>query len=758
MFSRWLRKKAVTIAVVLIIMTAFLWLYSRTKPVDDVGVNRALAVQFMNSRHLDNTLFPETVKYGGTIWQVGFTSNNASLLLEPKTGQIAILNKETGRIWSGSPTASELSEDATKGTWSSNLQSPFIFSYVKKDQVNEMLSSPVGEEAVVSWERMDQGFGVSYMMDELGFQFYVEYALTPDGFSVHIPEHGILESKENKLTNYEILPFFGAVLKGKSDGYLFVPDGPGGLITFNKDTIKNIQPYSYPIYGDDRAALTHSSNSMRTNILYPVFGMKRGNDGFIGIMEDGQFHATITASPAGVTTGFYRVNVKIPLRRLYERPSSMSNWVQTYENDMLAESVKIQYVLLDEGQADYVTMAHAYRNYLISNTGVAPLAHHQEEPPLFLEALMSAAEPTMMGDRLIVATTFKQLEDMAIKLKEAGVKNLKIGITGWNKGGYPGKLPVRFPMESAIGGNEGFIAARDKLKQEGIQLYLNDDYQKAFAKGGGFSSSRDGVYDISGRQFQGKLASDWYAEGSDFNLINPRIMNARYFRQALETYDKLNIEGIALGGVADFVFSDFHPKNHMTRKETAQEFIKMMDQAERTIGYTMVGPDAFAIGHADHLTNFPLMGNGDFLVDTTVPFYAIALHGLLTYSSVPSNQRANPTTDFLKGIEYGALPSFIVSHIDSSAMTRTIFSNFYQTRFDNMEKQISKEYDAIHQALGDVWDKAITGHREVAEGVYETAYETGKSVWTNYNDVAVNYEGVKIAPMSFAVTTEGRQR
>ena len=49
-------------------------------------------------------------------------------------------------------------------------------------------------------------------------------------------------------------------------------------------------------------------------------------------------------------------------------------------------------------------------------------------------------------------------------------------------------------------------------------------------------------------------------------------------------------------------------------------------------------------------------------------------------------------------------------------------------------------YKKFNNNLGDTYSQFITGHEKLANGVYKTTYENGKSVIVNYNYADYDYK------------------
>lgn len=104
------------------------------------------------------------------------------------------------------------------------------------------------------------------------------------------------------LTEFSVFPYLGAVFgENDTEGYLFVPDGIGGIMDFSIDGNATSQ-FVGNVYGSDLALLSNYDNTiyseMRSalHVEYPVYGLVRDGNSFVAIIEEGETQADIVAS------------------------------------------------------------------------------------------------------------------------------------------------------------------------------------------------------------------------------------------------------------------------------------------------------------------------------------------------------------------------------------------------------------------------------------------------------------------------------
>jgi hypothetical protein len=80
---------------------------------------------------------------------------------------------------------------------------------------------------------------------------------------------------------------------------------------------------------------------------------------------------------------------------------------------------------------------------------------------------------------------------------------------------------------------------------------------------------------------------------------------------------------------------------------------------------------------------------------------------------------------------------------------------FYSTNYKDWLQEIVSQYQKYEEALGDVQNEFITGHREIEKGVFETTYSNGKHIIVNYNDKQVNVGDVVVKAKDYIVSKGG---
>lgn len=653
------------------------------------------------------------------------SNDRYTLLVNPANTGIAVVDRSSGYRWTSSPTSEQLAEETIKGQLLTNLQSTFILTYVKtegNDQTIRQVTNALDPKVTNEIRRGDDTLQVSYWMESNGIGFSVQYELTEHGLKTRIPSEGIREDGQFKVFSIELLPFFGAA-GGSEDGYIFVPDGPGGLVKFGAERAGISRGYSHQVYGLEltNAGNWSRSGERREDIAYPVFGMKRGDQAYVAILTEGADSANITAYAPGLKSSRYNVSSSQMYREEYlYRMSRLAAPVKAIQKQRLETDREVEYRFLSGGDADYVGMAAAYRGYLEETGRLGERLEPVDHVPLHLKVMGGNYEEAFNGVQYTAATTFGQAQEMVERLAGRGVHDMRVIYYGWqNKGDYD--MYKRFPIEPKLGGEEAAASFAAAMREKDIDVYFEEDFVWIDGDESALTGKNNGIRGIDGTVF---IDEGWF-------ISKPE----RTVAMAYETIDKLKeigVSGLLYNYLGEMVFHDYDRSGIGTRGHTIGIYQGLFDYTRETLGSAGVyrGND-YAIGHTDFVTMLPYDSSYDFMVDETVPFYPIALHGHVEYTFGDGNLRNNVEYEFLKAIEYGALPSFFLTYDDSRKLRYTPSRYLFSSQYEKWLDWIQKEYESF-DSLASVYAQRIVGHEKRSEERYVTTYEDGTQVIVDY--------------------------
>ncbi|MBO0600597.1 hypothetical protein I2483_02880 [Sporosarcina sp. E16_3] len=681
------------------------------------------------------------------------------LRADPKTGHFTVENKKIGDVLKSFPNPDKWDEEKTAASWQSHLKSPFMFSYVetkeRKDQVKE--SNYFSSKSNITFEKIENGYRVTYEIPDLGFVIPIEVRLEEDFVETIVLADDIQENVNAKkdngahLVSLRLFPFLGADNSDDEEGFLFLPDGSGVLVDFKKNRASTNSLYSERIYGFDQAFATKASLSSRLPIKMPVFGIKANNQAILGVVHEGDTYTNIVSAPSESYSQYNWVTGEHLFRFKVFQPTNKqkTDGFYIYSKDMQRTKRAIRYYMIDE--ADYVNMAGRYRQYLMEEQGLKRKESDDKNLELSLHILGGGMKSGFIWDSYLPLTTTEQAIDIVKDLGSLGVNDMSITYHGWEKSGY-GKYGSHFPIAKKLGGNDEMKEFTDFAREKGHSVYLDaSTYTYNSTGANGFRANRDGLRDL------GSNVMEFKKRDNNTVLVSPRFMQGIIFKE-LEKAKELGVQGYLFGeGIGSSLPSDYN-ENHIAERHEVKEIQKdIIKKTKEEFGDVRITSGNFyTLQDSSHIEQMHNDYSYDLFVDRTIPFAQIALHGLVSYSFNYGNMSGNVKESLLKGIEYGATPSFLVTYEESHRLleSRSMY-RFYSTYYKDWEAEIASQYQLFNEALADVQDQFIVDHREITKGVFETKYENKKRIIVNYNEHSYTYDGNKVGAEGFIILEGG---
>jgi hypothetical protein len=627
---------------------------------------------------------------------------------------------------------------------------------------------PQKEAGTATPKRIADGIRIDYALTSIGLHFTMEYRLAADGLEVKVPFESIREANGCRLVSLEPLPYFDAA-NAAEDGYLFVPDGSGAIIRFKEKHLEYFDRYYQSIYGGDYAFNTKTKetvlknskedvfSSPRENIAMPVFGVKRGKQGFTGIVTAGDHDAKVIASPSGYQNiGLYRSSVEFTYRNDDVIFIGDSGEIPMYQGKMIGGDRAVRYVPLQGESNDYVGMAQAYRGYLTQERGVKPVT--QERAAMQLQLIGGVVRDEIIGSTYIPMTTFAQAKEIVESFAAKGVDAIELTMEGWSDGGAYGKQPKHFPAAGKLGGSASLEQLAQYAKSKGIRLYLDANYVKPYANSGEFKESKDVIRNLNREPMvvrQPNLATLQQQKGMRHYLLKPLTALSKLDAE-LNRYTGIGINGLRMDNMGDLLYSDQDVSDPYSRRQTSESWTSALDAVRKQVGGTAVQYGfAYTLGHTDRIDNAPLDSSHFIFEDETVPFYQAVVRGLVPYTGNPGNLSDDGRNAFLRSIEYGAMPSYRLSYANSSELARTPLDHVVSSDYRDWLVPAAEEYRKAADALGQVANQPIVAHERIDQGLYRTKYGNGTDIYVNYGSGARQIGGVNIEEGGFAVRKGG---
>ncbi|WP_213514765.1 DUF5696 domain-containing protein [Paenibacillus montaniterrae] len=678
-----------------------------------------------------------------------------TLYLDEKTGNVRVVSNKTGTEWLGAPQVPSTLPPNNKKFVDSPLHlrftegSDITTTYSLKDSTTATSYKVDGDRVV-----LDINFGAE------GIALQMIYTLTERGLQLDIPFESIVESGTARLTSLEPLPFFNGALETDT-GAMLIPDGSGALLHFRTNHEQYLKGYSEYIYGNDTTFLTQThdmldngvkrANTVRESIALPVFGMYRNGIGSLAIVKDGQYEAKINATPAGIRAiPVYRSAVEFMYRKNDTIFIGNSGQIPYFQGQMIPGNRSAEYVLLEQKDANYVGMAKAYRDYLIKEQGVVPVA--DQTPNLSLKLFGGILREEIIGDTFIKMTTFKQAQDIISRLKASGVSNIVATYDGWTKNGVYGAQP-QHKAARQLGGQKGLESLISFANEQNVPLYLKANYVKPFEQTGKYNERKDAVRGMDRELLVATLywpSDRWSRNSFSFHYLKPEQALNKYVKKQVDDFADFGVDGVQLQYMGKLIYSDEDKASITDRSVAAGAWIESMQLMKDQVGSVAVEyGNAYALGIVDRIEDAPLYHSNYTYTDEAVPFYQLVLHGLVPYYAGPINLREDATVEWLKAIEYGALPSAELTGELSSKLHRTAATRLFSSYADDWIEPIAAEFQELQPMYEAIAGQQMMNHEQLAAGVFRTTYSNGTTVIVNYNNEDVTVDGITIKSLNY---------
>lgn len=678
------------------------------------------------------------------------------LYFNAETNGIRILNKKTGYVWGG---LKEKKPENMNKSWSAMGNSMITIDYF--DMNNQSSRISIGDESASTeyeWSRNRMVCKVDYVV--LGISFTFELKLEDDNLEVTFFEDSIKETKANKLQSVWILPFFGCVEQDSIEGYMFIPDGSGALIRYDKSSCY-VAAYDERIYGKDAGVDSFSSAGdllakrnndylvQTSNVSVPVYGSVHGanENAFMGVVESGGLYASIYASPAGIITDYSWSAVRFDYRNSYSFPVNKSGKsIITTQEEPEKFDCKIKFYFLDEEEANYSGMAVRYRE-LVKNGGLLENEERvEEEIPLYLHFLGADVKDSVLFKTYQKLTEVNDMSLIIDKLKNNNITNISVAYEGWKKGGLNGADYSQTKMDSRLGNSKDLEDLQNSLESQGGRFYLsfnpiafNGEQARTASIAALTISNGYASYTRSNASLM--YPTEYYAHPTD---VVENISNV------VKKYDFANFE---IADIGNMVYGDYYRKHNLTRQETLDMFQGKMEQTKSKIA--LESPNEYMWNYTSEYLNMPMQNSQNLYETDSVPFLQIVLKGSIDYYAPYTNIGSYNQNNILRMIEYGAYPSFILMKEENEKLMDTPLSDYFSLNYDNWEEAILNVYAEVNDALKNVEGSTISNHIALAEGVACTSYDNGENIYVNYtNKEFITETGVTIPASGYLVTEE----
>lgn len=744
-------RKLIAVAVVALLVVAFLYFST------DSGEEKPEYVS-----KIDTSKYVEaTEKLEGSIGDYRLVAKNDSYELYLKDATLAIKVKDlrTGEVMDS--TVDEIKGQAN-ATWTGFMQSGVTVNLIKGND-DSIVADLINSASSVKITDLQNGFKAEVDFTEYCISFTMYVTLEGNDVCVAIPDNTIKQYGDPNGGKYHVIesivlyPFLGATHLGEVDGYMFIPDGSGALITLDDKEGKYSTGFSKFIYGDDAGFRDTSTEELlwdeipmvnsAEKILAPIYGMVHTdrNIGYLAIIEEGDARATIDAAPNGASIEYNRIYASFIFNRIYVEPTNngKSGTIKRYESERTHMDISVRYSFVSGDEADYTGLAIAYRKYLIENKLVKEnldISYNTR-----IDFMGTERENWLTTTKAVTMTTIDNIRQIYDELKDANITDIVSVYKGWQDGGIQNVPITEYDADSEIGGTKELTKLVEELKTTDIKFSL---YQENLRINPDESSTTfDVIKRNNKRLYEEEVYMDVYRK---FKYMTPEKCE-NVLKSMTEEYTDAGINNITVAGITDNLFSYYYSGTYYTRLETAEIFERIAKETDEYMNVMLEQPFAYLWKYTDAFLDMPSSSSNYMFEDAEVPFYAIALKGIVPMYSEYVNFEANKKEFFLRLVETGVYPSFYITYKDSSELIYTNSADIYSSKYSVYKQEIISYANELSALNAKTEGATISDHERIGDNVVVVTYSNGVKVYVNYADEKAEVDGVTIDAMSYKV-------
>ena len=339
----------------------------------------------------------------------------------------------------------------------------------------------------------------------------------------------------------------------------------------------------------------------------------------------------------------------------------------------------------------------------------------------------------------VPTTTFEQAESIMNDLLDGGVKDLNLRMTGWCNGGAQQRVLTSIHVEGGLGGENGMKKLIASAAAKDVDLYFDGISCFAYDSGilNGFNTLADAArattrniiklyaYDIVTYRLSTWMKNPYY-------LVKPSYAK-RCAENLINGLKNRGVAGVAFRDIGNLLSADYQDSDTVTREQVkVMDTQTLEDAVAAGLKVIIKEGNAYAIPYADLITDMNLTGNAYALLDYSIPFYQIAIHGVKDYTGEALNLAGDPQTLLLESAEYGAGLNFTFMEKDTKILQDSMFSCYRAAKYQPWKEEVIAMITRYQKEMSGLNRQAITGHERLNEDVAVTTYADGTEVYVNY--------------------------
>lgn len=723
---------------------------SRFTGVDDFSENPSQGVAL----RLEKDANPED-RNNGDYDELVITKGDSSLYFNQYLNIFKVKNNITGYLWSTGQ--DQFSADDASAVVARFLSSTIVLGYYVYNATNDTYGNDIrliylttavkeetsyklgqNSEVTVTTSSITSGMKLTLYYNKLGFRFNAYITLDDEGaLDIRIPNEEIeekLNDSQHLIATIRFAGGIGANVDGTEPGYLVIPDGSGALIRYGEKTMNSQQYLHY--YGNDRGINPSISNWDTKNLTMPIYGFVNGikQDACLAIIEEGAFACDLIVGLNGTNSSRY--NYMAPSFQL--RSSYLLYGInQTTQLSKTGSDFAVHYEFLSNDDATYIGIANSYQDYLVENEMLTKTTDGTYR--LRLDTLLSESVKALIGTKNVTMTSLDELKDIIKDLNSVDIDDLLLVMLGWNKSGLSlyGTTPYEIKYNSKVGSKREFKNFINEQTKNGNEVYFYNDYVIG-GQNGDYSTRTDIARSIQRLRLTYKNSEIVYNE---LSYLYPKS-SYELAKDNLKKYDKLDMNSLALDSIGSTLFTTYYKEKISGRDDSADYYQRIAELFNNEdFRLAMYSPSAYMWTYLDAYLDTPLYPNQYIFYTDTIPLVAYTLRGVVDYYAPYTNFFANQTEQVLRSLDFGALPSYIITSGESRELKYTNSNQLITTVYDHWSETMKNYYSLLKPGYLAISDARVVDRTVVQSGLVQIEYSNGTIIQIDYLNAKYRVEG-----------------
>ncbi len=671
------------------------------------------------------------------------------LYFQPSTTQFKVENAADGSVWFSNPQDIDNDEYASR-LIKMQMYATMIVGYSntesQKEETLNMYTSVVRSQKY-EIKLVDDGVLFEYKANEVGKKFYLAVRLSDDNLYTDAWYENLEETKENILiSSVSVTPYFVSGRLG-DDGYLFLPDGSGALVNFDTDNI-TADSYSRPIYGEEPTASTRDwyLQASEETVKLPVFGVLRNGSAVFAIAENGAEIGTMKANACGQVTAY--ANAYVSYRTLNSVQYKMGMQTTTVYDKKIkdVETFTTRYYFLTGDDANYSGMARKYRDYLAETYSLkGTTVNDTFYTDVYAGIYKKVSTFGIPHDKFVSLTTAEELEEMCKQISEIGAANITVRYKNWNKQELKGKRVSNANVSSSL-------SFKELSDFSGAKVYPSVDTLQSYTSGGYIDALLNSSFSTVGIPFSIDDFNKSNLQSNDTTIrwvaINKLTDNVQKYMKKLSNK---GFKNIAFGDLANRLYADYRDDGYL-RDYSKKIMLNLLKEADSKFeGIVSDGANDYAAVYSNVIYNTPVSHSMQDILGQSVPFYSLALGGLVDCVAPSFNGEYASDDLMLRAAASGTYFCYSFMNAESSEILSTPLKSLTNMNFESTIDDATKAYNEMKKITTAAKGSRMYSHEYITETLSVTEYENGVKVYVNFANEDAVIDSVEVPAKAFTV-------